>query len=218
MLWDWYRRIVMIGSAIALVCLEWDHPSGFSSAVFEGLAPLGSWWMHLHIIQSFLFGAVAIAVLLLTRGLYTFWAVVSKSALWLFLVCYLVFDSTAGISVGLMVEQALNNPSLDLDSMKELIQIAYKDPIVGGSGSLFSLTGSWAWSVSIIAAVLALYSENKVHPVWKVLPPLALLLVSAYSINVGHYSPYGPIGFACLGAASLWFEVFHFGPAARPLK
>ncbi len=210
-----FRCFVMIVVPVVLVALEWNHPSGFGSAVFDGLAPLGSWWKQLHIIQSFLFGGVAVAAFLLTCGLQGFWAVLSKTALWLFLVCYLVFDSTAGISVGLMIEKTLENPSLDPETMKQMIQLAYKDPVVGGSGSLYSLTGSWAWAVSLIAAVVALYLENRHLSLWKVVPPLVLLLISAYTLYVGHYSPYGPIAFSCFAAASLWFEVFRFGPASR---
>lgn len=209
------RRFVMIVIPLALVCLEWNHPSGFSSNVFKGLSPLGSWWKNLHIIQSFLFGAMAAASFYLTWNHSSYWAVISRFFIWLFAVCYLVFDSTAGIAVGFMIEQTLVNPSLDKETMIQIIQSTYKDPVIGGSGSLFSLTGSWAWSIGIGTAVLSLFLENNHLPVWKWIPPLSLLLISAYSLNVGHYSPYGPIAFGCFAAAALWFEVFKFGPASK---
>ncbi|MCB1111142.1 MAG: hypothetical protein H7A37_00780 [Chlamydiales bacterium] len=213
MLWTWFRRLVMIGIPLILVWLEWDHPSGFSKNVYEGLSPLDDWWMWLHIFQSFLFGGMAVAAVLLTLNINDFWGIASKLAAWLFAVCYLVFDSTAGISVGLMIVTIQQDPSMDLPTMQKMLQAAYLNPIVGGSGSFFSMTGSWAWLVAVATAIVAIFLHSKEIPLWKRLPPLVLLAVSGYVLYVGHYSPYGPIAFSCFAAASIWFEMFRFGPA-----
>src|SRR3712207_9209126 len=60
------RRLVLLGTPLALAVLEVFHPkpSGVADAVEQG-----GWFMWLHIIQVPLFGLMALAVYLLTEGL-----------------------------------------------------------------------------------------------------------------------------------------------------
>lgn len=210
------RRITLILTPLLLVALEWGHPSGFSKNVFDGLSPHGDYWKWLHIYQSILFGAVAVGAFYLTANSQNLWAIISKCAVWVFAVAFLVFDSTGGIAVGLIIDASLNDPSLNLETVKELSQIIYLDPIVGGSGSLYSLTGSWAWTVALYSACISMLVDAGSKHYLKLSLPILLLLVSGYSLNIGHYSPYGPIAFGCMAAAGLLFELFKVGPAAKP--
>jgi len=210
----WGRRIVMIVIPLLLVALEWNHPVGFSKNVSQGLGPVAAWWKYLHVFQSFLFGGIAIGAVLLTCNINNFLGLLSKVFLWLFAVCYLVFDSTAGISVGYILETSQQNPHMDQNTINEVVQNLYNDRLIGGRSSYFSLTGSWSWLLGIATAIIAIFINNRQYPLWKLAPPLLLLMISAYSLYVGHYPPYGPIAFGCFAAASLWFEVFRFGPAS----
>lgn len=211
----WIRRVLMIVCPVILVVLEWHHPSGFAAHVYDGLIQMAVHWKNMHIYQSVLFGAVAVGAFCLTMGIDGYWSYLSKLCIWLFAICYIVFDSTAGVTVGSVLQLSLEKPELDTDTIKALVQHLYNDPIIGGTGSLFSLTGSWAWLIGIVSAGIAIFLNNRSVPLWKLWPPLLLLALSAYSLYVGHYSPYGPIAFAAFAAASLWFEIFRFGPAAE---
>jgi hypothetical protein len=209
----WARRLFMILVPILLVFLEWNHPSGFSNDVYHGLMHMPGWWKHLHIAQSFLFGAMAVSGIWLTLYNNTIFGTLSKILIWLFAICYLVFDSTAGIAVGFILDLPKHIPSLDTESIKKIVQALYNDPVIGGSGSFFSLLGSYTWLFGIICAIVAIFMANTRLPLWKLAPPLVLLGISAYALCVGHYAPYGPIAFGAFALASLWFEYFRFGPA-----
>lgn len=214
--WNWTRRFLMVVVPIFLIALEWNHPSGFSKNVYHGLMHMSNWWKHLHIIQSFLFGAVAIGAIFLTLNNNTFFGTLSKALISLFAIAYLVFDSTAGIAVGFILDAPNQDPSLDTETVKKIVQALYTDPVIGGSGSFFSLLGSYCWLFGIASAIIAIFLANRNLPFWKLLPPLAFLAISAYALCVGHYAPYGPIAFAAFALASIWFEIFKFGPAELP--
>ncbi len=207
---DWVRRLIMIVAPVLLVILEWNHPSGFSKNVYQGLSHMSNWWTHLHIIQSFLFGIVAVAGIYLTLHDNSFVGVISKFFIWLFAISYLVFDSTAGIGVGFILGIPERDPTVDIETIRKVSQALYTDSIIGGSGSFFSLLGSWSWLLGIAFAIISIFMRNRKFEAWKLLPPLLLLAVSAYTLYVGHYSPYGPIAFATFALSSLWMDIFHF--------
>lgn len=209
-MWIWFRRFVIIAVPLLLAMLEHDHATGFSENVFDGLRNQATWWKMLHIYQSFLFAAVAVGAYLLTLDINNVWAIMSRTFLWFFLIAYLVFDSTAGITVGFIIEKYQHNPSLNLETGKLLVQELFKDPVIGGVNSFFSRLGSFSWLFAIFAALIALYHKYRGLPRWKVFPPLALLAISAYCLFVGHYPPYGPLAFSSFALAGLWFEFFSF--------
>lgn len=209
-MWKWFRRLMTIIIPLVLVILEHEHAIGFSDNVYEGLIGQATWWKWLHIYQSFLFAGVAVGAYLLTIDIQNIWALLSRVFLWVFLVAYIVFDSTAGISVGFLLEQARDNAALDRNTMKTVVQQLFEDPVIGGLYSVLSVLGSYAWLIAIVTAILALYHKYRWMPKWKILPPLILLAVSAYCLFVGHYPPYGPLAFGSFALANLWFEFFRF--------
>lgn len=206
----WFQRLVLIVVPLALMVLEWNHPSGFSKNVYHGLSHMSHWWTMLHIIQSFLFGAVAVGAILLTFSSNGLFGSLSKFFIWLFAVSYLVFDSTAGIGVGFILGLSHSHPEINVDVIKSISQLLYSDPIIGGSSSFFSLLGSWSWLIGIAFAIVVIFLNNRIFPLWKLLIPLILLAVSAYSLYVGHYAPYGPIAFGALALSALWMDYFRF--------
>ena len=98
------RRLVLLGTPLALAILEVFHPkpSGVSDAVEQG-----AWFMWFHIIQLPLIGLMVLAVYLLTAGLEGRAVVVSRWAIGVFAVFFSAYDAAAGIATG----YALRAPS-----------------------------------------------------------------------------------------------------------
>jgi hypothetical protein len=70
---------------------------------------------------------------------------------------------------------------------------------VGGVGSFFSLTGSWAVFIACVFAAAALLVAKKMW--WA---PLVVLLAFGWELQESHASPNGPIAFSLLIVAALW--------------
>ena len=79
------RRLVLLGTPLALAVLEIFHPqpSGVADAVEQG-----AWFMWFHIIQVPLIGLIALAVYLLTEGLDGRAVMVSRWAIGVFAVFF----------------------------------------------------------------------------------------------------------------------------------
>jgi hypothetical protein len=91
------RRVVLLGTPLALAILEIFHPqpSGVADAVEQG-----GWFMWFHIIQVPLIGIIALAVYLLTEGLEGGAVSVSRWAIGVFAVFFSAYDAAAGIPQG----------------------------------------------------------------------------------------------------------------------
>jgi hypothetical protein len=91
------RRLVLLGTPLALAVLEIFHPqpSGVSDAVEQG-----GWFMWFHIIQVPLIGLIALAVYLLTEGLEGRAVMVNRWAIGVFAVFFSAYDVAAGIATG----------------------------------------------------------------------------------------------------------------------
>jgi hypothetical protein len=98
------RRLVLLGTPLALTLLEIFHPpkpSGASEAVEQG-----AWFMWFHIIQVPLIGLIALAVYLLTEGLEGRAVNVSRWAIGVFAVFFSAYDAAAGIGTGYALRSA----------------------------------------------------------------------------------------------------------------
>jgi hypothetical protein len=206
------RWLLMIGVPLTLALIEQKHPAGVAANVYGGLRSISSEWLRIHLLQIPLFGLMFVAALNLTWGIVGFWAWLSRIALWFFVVFYTALDAVAGLAVGTILSR--QTPEMNPATVAAIVQQLFRDPIVGGVGSVISLTGSWAWLIAMLAAVLGLFWENRTRPVWQTFPPSLLLVVCGYALFVSHTNPAGPIAFACFAGASLWFEILRFGPAA----
>jgi hypothetical protein len=200
----------MIVVPVALVVVEVGHPSGSATDVYRRLNPMPEHWLRIHLLQAPLFGLMAVAALNLTWEMKGFWPLLSRVALWFFVVFYTVLDSIVGLAVGTIL--AHQTPAMDAATTAEIVQRLFNDPIVGGNGSLVSRTGSWAWFVAMIAAIVSLFLVNRGRSLSVLFPPLVLLAICAWAIETSHTNPTGPIAFACFALASIWFEIFRFGP------
>src|SRR5215212_10813996 len=144
------RRLVLLGTPLALALLEIFHPerpSGASEAVEQG-----GWFMTFHFIQLPLIGLIALAVYLLTDGLEGRAVRVSRWAVGVFAVFFSAYDAAAGIATG----YALRNAQGLSAGAQEAIYEAVKD--MPGLSLIFglSIVGTLGWVVALIAAAIAL--------------------------------------------------------------
>ena len=102
------RRLVLLGTPLALAVLEIFHPqpSGVAEAVEQG-----EWFMWFHIIQVPLIGLIALAVYLLTEGSQGRAVMVSRWAIGVFAVFFSAYDAAAGIATGYALRNAQGLPA-----------------------------------------------------------------------------------------------------------
>lgn len=226
--------LCLIIAPIILVGIELFHPAGFTanSGMFDYLSvPHGhthehkalfyfgpEWWFTLHMIQTPLVCMVGIGLWLLVGGisdsdgpLPVASAWLSRISTFLFIIYYTVLDAIGGIGLGKAIEKTNHMSSSmadkpltpdQLDAIKQLLNAMWIDPWVGGVGSFISHTGSYAVLFSTLFAAIALHTAKKVS--W---PPLLILVVAGYELQVSHASYHGPIAFSLLCISAIWLWV-----------
>ena len=188
------RRLVLLGTPLALAVLEIFHPqpSGVSDAVEQG-----GWFMWFHIIQVPLIGLIALAVYLLTEGLEGRAVRVSRWAIAVFAVFFSDYDADPGIAP----EYALRNAQGLPQGAQEAIHEAVID--MPGVSLIFglSIVGTGAWVVALIATAMALRRAGAPRG------PFILLILAGVFLLGGHPFPFGTLAFGCFFLATAWLEL-----------
>jgi hypothetical protein len=188
------RRVVLLGSPLALAILEifHPHPTGVAGAVEQG-----GWFMWFHIIQVPLIGLIALAVYLLTEGLEGRAVMVSRWAIAVFAVFFSAYDAAAGIATGYALRNAQELPA----GAQQAIHEAVID--MPGLSLIFglSIVGTGAWVVGLIAAAIALRRAGAP------LGPFILLILAGVGLLGGHPYPAGTLAFGCFFLAAGWLEL-----------
>jgi hypothetical protein len=188
------RRVVLLGTPLALAILEIFHPEQPNSA--SEAVEQGGWFMWFHFIQVPLIGLIALAVYLLTDGLVGRAASVSRWAVGVFAVFFSAYDAAAGIGTG----YALRNAQRLSAGAQEAIYEAVKDmPVVSLIFGL-SVVGTAAWVVGLIGAALSLRRTGAS------LGPLVLLILAGVFLLGGHPYPAGTLAFGSFFVAAAWLE------------
>jgi hypothetical protein len=214
---------------LVLLSIELFHPAGFTNnpGAYEYLSQdepyspqndaLGyfgpGWWFWLHMIQTPMVGLVAVGlwVLLLSFIAPTdnlaarICAWISGVATFVFAIYYTALDSIGGVGLGRSIETTERLAAAgrltpeQVDGVALVLNTTWTDPVVGGVGSLISLTGSWAVFVAALFAALALFLAKKVPWV-----PLIILVAFGWELQVSHTMPHGPVAFGLLIIAAFW--------------
>jgi hypothetical protein len=190
-----FRRLVVIGTPLALSTLEIFHPMPGENFIADLHSHVG-WWLTLHVLQLPLFGLMALAVATLltaaqTRGVA---AGVSRIALWCFAVFYIAFDSLAGVAAGFVASYASALPADQQHALLPLIIDLNFSPIAIGINAL----GALGWVTAVVAAAIALWQRGLARD------PAILLSLSA--IFALHTPPTGPLGLLFFALAAAWLE------------
>ncbi len=189
------RRLVLLGTLLALALLEIFHPeqpSGASEAVEQGV-----WFMWFHIIQVPLIGLIALAVYLLTDGLEGRAVSVSRWAIGVFAVFFSAYDAAAGIGTGYALRKA---QGLSAEGQAAVYEVVKDLPLFSLPFSL-SVVGTLGWVVALIAAAMALRRAGASRG------PFILLILAGVFLMGGHPYPAGTLAFGCFFLGAAWLEI-----------
>jgi hypothetical protein len=205
------RWLLMIGVPVALAVVTLPRPTiGAYQDVYHGVGPEAGGYLLGYLLQLPLSGLLFVAALMLTRRLTGFWAWLSRIALLAWVLAWTADDAVIGLSVGAILRHL--TPDMNVHTVAAIVQHLYDDPLVGGVGSVIGWASSYAWGLAMLFTVVALFLANRKRAWWQLLVPSLLLLASF--VQSTDFPPYATIAMACFAAASLWFELFRFGPAA----
>jgi hypothetical protein len=188
------RRLVLLGTPLALAILEIFHPEqpgGASEAVEQG-----TWFMWFHFIQVPLIGLMALAVYLLTDGLEGRAVSVSRWAIGVFAVFFSAYDAAAGIGTGYALHSA---QALSAEGQAAVYE-AVKDLPLFSLPFTLSIAGTLGWVVAVIAAAIALRRTGASRG------PFVLLVLAGVFLMGGHPYPAGTLAFGCFFLAAAWLE------------
>jgi hypothetical protein len=189
------RRAVLFSGVIGYAILGLVHPAdpevGDSAAFFIGL----------HLFQPVLIVLLAWGLWLLVEGLPGRAAAIARLSVVPFAIVYTVFDSLAGIAVGVIAREAGNLPVADQAAAARLLENLDTVLLV-----VISAAAALTWLVAAIAAAVAVRALAPVH--------VSLLIgVGAAVFAAGHPSPTGPIGMGLM-LVGLGLLELRYRPAA----
>jgi hypothetical protein len=218
---------LLIAPAV-LLSIELFHPAGFTQnpgmyeylskpepydPQFKALDYWGpQWWFRLHMIQTPMVALVAVGLWLMIRGVGSadgsaamITALLSRISTFVFLIYYTALDSIGGFGLARSIEltESLASSgqltSEQVQGVTRVLNGTWVDPWVGGVGSFISETGSWAAFYAAVFAAAALFFAKKAP--W---PPLILLVIFGWELQLSHTMPHGPIAFGLLIISALW--------------
>ena len=188
------RRIVLLGTPLALTILLVFHPSPYDE-VADQLLPIAGWWIALHTIVFGLVPFMGLALWMLTAGLEGVFATLSRVAAVIFALFYDAGDAIAGISTGVLALSAQAG-ALGERAAVGAIETLFEDPF---KTLLFDI-GRYAWIVALVLAAVALWRAGVPR-----LPPV-LLALPAYLVTLDHAFPSGSLTFGTFVVIVAWLE------------
>jgi hypothetical protein len=152
------RRIIVLGTPLALAILNLFHPTFSPITAFQAIRPHLDWWITLHILNLPLFALLGLAAILLLEGESGLVATCSRVLLAIFAVVNPAFDAMVGLGSGTLVRFGAMLPVSQQGPIVQLTEEFFRS---GTLASTIGLVGSMAWLLGLLAAAVAL-----ARPVW----------------------------------------------------
>jgi hypothetical protein len=166
------------------------HAAPDGNDIYGSLAGEGTRWIAVHLGSVFFIDLMALALLLLLRGVPGTTAKISRVALFPFVVLYTAGDAILGVATGVLVNHADDLPAGERAGTADAIQALWDSFL---TGDFLLSAGGTAWIVAAIAAAVALRKVGARVAV--------VVLVGLSAIVAFHPPPIGPIGLLCFAAA-----------------
>ena len=192
-----FRWSILIGTPLVLTVLMLFHPAPYSDILGE-LVPIAGWWTALHTIQFVLFALMGAAIWMLTEGLRGGAVVVSRVAAVIFVVFYDIGDAVAGISTGVLAQNAANLHAGKQAAVAGAIEMLFRSP----TKNLAFTIGIYGWILALGAAAFVLYRVGAPRV------PLVLMVLPVIFISFfDHAFPFGSLAFGSFFLVALWLEL-----------
>lgn len=191
-----FRRLVLLGTPLALAVLELFHPTASTGNALTDLGHRLPIWMAVHLLQLPLFGLMALAVSFLLGSARGVVATAGRIALWFFLVFYIAFDTLAGVAAGLALGSAAGQSPEYQQGILRLFESFNFSPIV----LVINALGALGWVVSVIGAAYVVRQSGA--------PRFAIICLLLSTMFAMHAPPTGPLGlmFFLVAAAGIEFS------------
>lgn len=180
------------------------HPESVVFGEMLGSPEKADWWLRLHLMQLPLFGLLAVSLYFVTDHISGILKVVSRAALWLFIVFYTALDSIAGIASGILFHRLQTmgithegNPAFD--AMFDVFSSIFNLDAPGVS--TISRIAVYSWTIAGLSAAVALFLKgyNRIG--------VLLIAISALTYQ-SHAYPNGPISMLLYTAGIICVELF----------
>jgi hypothetical protein len=193
---DVLRRVVLLGTPLALGILELGHPLLDHTNPIKMLAPIVTWWIILHLLLVPLFALMGWTIFLLLQDVHNRAATMSRYATVVYISFTIGYDTAVGLNSGILVSNAVALSSAQQTIIQQAMQQLFVNPAI--ILSYYILLGAGIVSISSAAWALSRAGVPR-------LPVFVLLgaILSAYS----HATRFGPLGSACFFLAALWIEL-----------
>jgi hypothetical protein len=145
------RYIFIFIPPLGVGALNVLHPIAHAP-LYEGILHHVDWWIGLHLLNLAGFPLIGFAAFLLTDGIRTPVAILSRTAAAVFIPIYAGFDALMGIGTGILVK-VVSTLSPDQRAAVEPVLDSYwnSDIIVATA-----VVGSIAWTIALLSAAVAL--------------------------------------------------------------
>jgi uncharacterized membrane-anchored protein YitT (DUF2179 family) len=184
------RRTVVFGAAAGYIVLGAVHPDD------PDVGDDATFFIVLHVIQPVLIGLLGWGLWLLVEGLPGRAAQIARVAVIPYVIVYTVFDSIAGIAMGLLARQGTSMGGADAAAVQRLIDELHDLPF----GFVLYLAAGLSWLFAALAVAVAVKQVGGVGP-------STVMALGAAVFAVGHPFPPGPTGMALFAAGVLWLEL-----------
>ena len=190
------RRLVLLGTPLALVVVGLIHPQGITSD--EMMAEAGVMFA-LHLVLIPVFSLMGLAGYWLTDGLSGRAAAVSRLAMPVFVILYTAYDTAAGVSTSAYFSVVRGLTAEQQDNFYQVFVATAASP-QGSAPLVFFVVGTLAWIAGMIAASVALGRAGVARG------PRILLVLAGVLLIGDHSRPLGSIAFGCFFLAAAWLE------------
>jgi hypothetical protein len=199
----------LVGVPLAWAVLLLFHPGGDGKEMYADLHDQATAMLVVHVGMMLFIPLMAVAVLLLLRGVEGTAAQISRVALVPFVVFCTAWETLQGIANGILVHELNGRPAADRPAGAELIQDFVENPLARDMG-IFAVPGSLGLITALVLAGVALRRHAGASAVVAGMLGLSGFLITA------HPPPYGPVGLGLFAAAVLLFA--HSRPAVATTR
>ena len=127
---------------------------------------------------------------------------ISRLAVWVFIVFYIALDAVSGVATGIQLQYASGLDPQQQTIVVQALDAQFDDNIALAIGAV----GTIGWLVGVLAAATALHRAGAPRLSAVLLVPAALI----FSLN--HEPPLGPIAFGCFFLAAARLELVQWRP------